>query len=236
MEEEFHPFLDIGQGIPGSRMIVGTFPVYALTNPRTPEKEMLIQQHNMSNFFYGSHRSNLWNWYQTHVDGGIDPNDVELIISSLIQNGIAISDVISSAIRNNGANDNGLNVLQWNEGLANIIEDRIEKIICTSKSQNGAMGWLSSNVLIPNGFIYKHEESIILQNQILNQIVGAHQDFPVLIARVFKISDRLVQIIGLPSPGSPYRQLHQFGYNRDNDNNVEYLNQYLSTVFNWFIN
>jgi hypothetical protein len=60
-EIEYHPYLQIGEAIPASRMIVGTFPVYSLTNLRTPRKNYLQHQRGDISFFYGSQANCFWN-------------------------------------------------------------------------------------------------------------------------------------------------------------------------------
>ncbi|MGM0944510.1 MAG: hypothetical protein ACQEW9_04945 [Bacteroidota bacterium] len=233
MEEEVHPFIHLGEAIPGNKMVVGTFPVYTLTSPETAHK-LAVRHANDVHIFYGSHRSQFRSWYQTYVDPEVDIFDPDSLWNSWANNGIAISDVIISAFRNGGANDNGLAVTEWNLGLANIIEDRIDKIICTSKSQTGAMGRLIQHILEPHGFVHNPIESAELQNHILNQIPGAHQNFKNSIAKVLTLGSKRVEIIAIPSPGSPFRQLHNYGYGNGIQTNVVFLDQYLSTVFEWF--
>lgn len=233
MEEEFHPFIIQGQAILGNKMIIGTFPIYTLTSPETAHKAAVRIANGDVNIFYGSHRSQFRSWYQTYVDPAVDIFDPNSLWTSWANNGIAISDVIVSAFRNGGANDNGLTVTGWNLGLANIIADRINKIICTSKSQNGSMGWLIQHILIPHGFVLDPVASTQLHNNILEQIEGADPPRNST-AKVFRLGNKRVEIIAIPSPGSPFRQLRYYGYDKNIHTNTEYLNQYLSIVFEWF--
>lgn len=50
-EIEYHPYLQVGEAIQISRMIVGTFPIYSLTNPRKERKNQLQDQRNDLSFF-----------------------------------------------------------------------------------------------------------------------------------------------------------------------------------------
>ena len=56
MEEEVHPFIHLGEAIPGNKMVVGTFPVYTLTSPETAHK-LAVRHANDVHIFYGSHHS-----------------------------------------------------------------------------------------------------------------------------------------------------------------------------------
>lgn len=235
MEREFHPYLERGEAIVGNRMIVGTFPVYSLTLPRTAEKDQVKLRNADVDIFYGSNRNHLRAWYKEYVDPEVNILDPNSIWNSWQSKGIAVSDVIKSAIRQNGANDDGLESKEWNNALAGIVHKRIDKIICTSKAQNGSLGWLIQHILIPHGFVLNPVASNQLQNKILEQIEGAHHNFSNSIAKVFTKGTKRVEIVALPSPGSPFRQLHQFGFDKKAHDNQAYLDEYLRRVFNWFL-
>src|SRR5664279_3437748 len=92
---EFHPYLKIGQAIPASRMIVGTFPIYSVTRPGMALKEQLRQINNDILFFYGSGANLFWLWYEQYIDPTIITGSNKSILKSLKNEKIAISDVIA---------------------------------------------------------------------------------------------------------------------------------------------
>lgn len=234
-EFETHPFLQTGENISANKMVVGTFPIYSLTNPRNPRKNQLQQQRNDISFFYGSRSNHFWSWYRQYIDNDVDIQNPASIIASLQQQQIAISDVIRQCIRKDESfNDNDLKEKQWNTDLATIIEERIHKIICTSKSSAGAMGWLRDKILIPSGFIVNQAQTNALHRQILNAITQSNLNV-ISIAQVLTKANRKVSIVALPSPGSPSRRLQDFGYRKNIHTTATYLDQYLTQIFNWFI-
>lgn len=235
-QNETHPFIARGEAINAHRMIVGTFPIYSITNPRTPTKNAFQLQNGDMSWFYGSNANRLWQWYQTYVDREIILGNPDSIEESLQAYQIAISDVIQQCQRiDYSSNDDDLKAKVWNTGLAPIIEKRIEKIICTSKSQNGAMGWLVDKILMPTGSVVHPEASTELQANILNSIANANMALANPIARVLTKRSKRVEIVSLPSPGSPYRALRHFGYDENSHDTDTYLKAYLNSVFVWFL-
>ncbi|MBZ5857570.1 uracil-DNA glycosylase family protein [Flavihumibacter profundi] len=232
-ELELHPFLDSGESITGHRMIVGTFPVYSITLPETNHKQALVKSRGDMPFFYGSRSNNWWDWYKEYIDSGVETRMAESLLSSLKRNGIAISDVISSCKRiDESFMDNRLRDITWNTNLSKRIERGIERILCTGKSDQGAMGWLRKRILMPNGFSFEYDRSKELHNQILQEIPGSNRNIN-LIANVLVKNGKSVEIIALPSPGSPERRVNDFG--RVEHLTTEYLRKYLSVSFNWFM-
>jgi len=235
-EIEYHPYLQVGEAIQSSRMIVGTFPIYSLTNPRTEQKNQLQDQRNDLSFFYGSRSNSLWNWYRRYVDTTVDIQNPVSIIKSLGTEKVAISDVISQCTRvNESFEDNSLRQIVWNLPLAGLIESQIEKILCTSKSAAGAMGWLRDKILLPSGFILQTNSSEQLHHQILATIPDSNTQIK-LIAQVLQKESKQLSIVALPSPGSPERRLSDFGLRKNIHTTTVYLQQYLGTAFNWFLN
>ncbi len=234
-EIESHPYLHTCEAIAASRMIVGTFPIYSLTNPRTPRKEQLQQERNDISFFYGSRSNYFWSWYKKYIDALVDVQNPQSIIDSLRMKKISISDVVKSCSRvDESFEDNKLRNKIWNDSLATVIEQSVDKVICTSKSASGAMGWLVEKILIPSGFTVNQNESAQLHLHILNTIAQSNKQVKP-VAKVLTKDKRTVKIIALPSPGSPQRRLSNFGYVKDVHSTTDYLNQYLLETFNWFM-
>jgi hypothetical protein len=234
-ELEQHPYIQIGEAIPATRMIVGTFPIYSLTNPRTPRKHQLQQLRGDISFFYGSRANAFWGWYQQYIDATVNTQNAQSILASLQVREIAISDVIKECSRiDESFEDNNLREKDWNLPLGNVINRSIDKIICTSKADSGAMGWLRDKVLIPAGFVVNQIETAQLHHQILNAIQGSNTQV-ISIAQVLTRGQKKVSIVALPSPGSPERRLANFGYVNGVHTTTTYLQSYLNRTFNWFL-
>lgn len=234
-EIEQHPFLEIGESTFAQRMIVGTFPIFSLSHPRTARKDALQLQRGDITFFYGSRSNQLWEWYKLHIDSNVDIYDADAILNSLRNKEISISDVIKECCRvDESFEDNKLRNKVWNMNLADKIESSIEKILCTSKSSSGAMGWLYDKILIPQGYSINENESAILHQKILGAIPNSNKQVK-SIAKVLIKRDKKVSIVALPSPGSPERRLNDFGRNVNLHTTSYYLNAYLTHCFNWFM-
>ena len=234
IEQEHHQYLQTGASISGKRMIVGTFPIYSLTNPRTPRKIELLQERRDIDFFYGSRSNAFWKWYKRYVDDSIDPSQPENILESLRKKNIAISDVIKDCSRiDESFEDNKLRNKHWNNALAGRIDLGVEKILCTSKSKSGAMGWLINKILIPAGYSVNASLSSQLHAQILTSIPSANHHIR-NVATVLKKNSSQLSIVSLPSPGSPERMLSNFGYIKNEHSTAIYLHQYLTASFKWF--
>lgn len=234
-ELENHPYIEIGEAIAARRMIIGTFPIYSLTNPRTPRKDQLRQERGDISFFYGSRANAFWSWYQRYVDATLDIRDPLSILSSLRRNEIAISDVIRQCERiGESFEDNDLRGKAWNVALGNQIYRSVDKIICTSKASSGAMGSLKDKVLIPSGFAVDQQESARLHQHILNGIPASNAQV-IPIAQVLTRDEKTVSIVSLPSPGSPERRLIDFGYRNGVHITSTYLQAYLTEAFTWFL-
>jgi hypothetical protein len=234
-ELEQHPYIYIGEAIPARRMIVGTFPIYSLTNPRTPRKIQLQQHHGDISFFYGSQANAFWSWYQQFVDLTVNTQNAQSILTSLQVKEIAISDVIKECSRiDESFEDNKLRRKDWNLPLGNLINRSIDKIICTSKAGSGAMGWLRDKVLMPAGFVVNQTETTQLHQYILNAIPGSNTQV-LSIAQVLTRGQKKISIVALPSPGSPERRLVDFGYVDGVHFTATYLQSYLTQTFSWFL-
>lgn len=233
-ELESHPFLQIGESIDSSKMIIGTFPIFSLTVPRIPRKLFLQAERGDISFFYGSRSNYFWSWYQKYIDENVDILDAQSLTSSLRNNGIAISDLILECNRiDESFFDNKLKNIKWNLKLAEIIQNKVKKIVCTSKSDSGALGWLRDKILIPSGFTLNQIESATLHKQILEEISQSNLNIK-LIAQVLVKDSKKISIVALPSPGSPFRSLRHFGRVKNLHESETYLDAYLSSTFKWF--
>lgn len=232
-EDEFHPYLEAGERIQAKRMIIGTFPTYSVTEPDTPRKSFLRETRGDIQFFYGSSANYFWTWYQNYVEPELNIANPDSILQSLTNRNIAISDVIKSCRRvDESFLDSELIKKNWNRNLSNLLSGSIQKVLCTSKGNIGAVGWLLHEILIPSGFVVSEDESILLHQHILNEIDNSSPDI-LRVAHVLRRGADSVRIVALPSPGSPYRGLLHFG--KTTHPTRDYLNAYLQVAFNWFL-
>ena len=232
-EIETHPYLLKGNINGAEGLILGTFPVYWCTDEDTKQKQELRKEKGAFRFFYGSYRSSFWDLYKCYIDSSLKkPYDAEPILESLTRNRIAISDLILNCERkNDSALDVDLRNIVWNvDGLGELLKrENITKIVCTSKYTLANF----SNRIIQQGQFgnIQSEESKGLSFSLIDKIGGNIDNVLGTIAQVYKIDDRKIEGIAIPSPGSPYRQLHTFGF--ENGDNKEYTSKYFETVFKW---
>jgi hypothetical protein len=236
-EIETHPYLQEGLINGATKLILGSFPVYECTNPDNELKLQNRQNEGTARFFYGIVDSTFWSLYAAHIDNNIQvPPNPNAILLSLTQRQIAIADNIFSCQRHEfSSEDTKLVQKTWNRlEIINLLQNGVTKILCTSK---GVLSDLQSKIICPahSQFgIINVQQSTALQTNLINQLGGniAHITYP--IARTFIIGNRTVNAIAIPSPGSPQRQLKQFGF--AGNNWQQYANNYFSTVFNWLVN
>lgn len=233
-EKEYHPYLEDGQILGSTSLILGSFPVYACTGPDNLIKQQIRKKNKTQRFFYGSFRSDFWNMYNNYIDIHLTiPIKGNLALESLALKKIAISDIIESCERNGySANDSDLNKKVYNRnGIQKLIQTGVRKILCTSK---GVLNALEKNVICPKRNPMGEmapDLSIEFQNEFLLQVLGNSNIIKKPICKVFLIDGIQVKAIAIPSPGSPKRKLADFGYN-GNDPST-YLNNYLQHSFNW---
>ncbi len=236
-EIETHPYLKKGHIESATKLILGSFPVYECTDPDNHIKQQNRQGEGTIRFFYGSVDSSLWMRYSTHVDPEIHlPPNEENIISSLTANRIAIADTITCCQRHDfSSEDTKLVQKTWNrQGILRIVEDGVSKILCTSK---GVLSDLEKKIICPafNAFgSVDLPQSATLQNTLIKGLGGNLGFITNPIAKVFVINGRRIEAMAIPSPGSPQRQIREFGF--DEQNWQHYANRYFATVFTWLAN
>ena len=150
-EIETHPYLQQGHINGATKLILGSFPVYECTDQDSKLKRQNRQNEGTIRFFYCSNRNSLWTKYGEYIDNSIvEPWDSGLIIESLIENQIAVSDTIKSCERYiykkdkktkekklypYSSEDSALKNKTWNrEIITTLINNGVTKILCTSKS------------------------------------------------------------------------------------------------------
>jgi G:T/U-mismatch repair DNA glycosylase len=235
-ELEQHPYLQDGEIQYKEKLILGSFPVYACTNPDTNEKRQIRADNGTIRFFYGSSRSSFWYLYSLLVDNQITlPPDPNVILKSLKKKGISITDTILSCERiDYSALDKDLRRKKYNiSGIQDLITNGVTKIICTSK---GVLDDLQSKILCKRANPFSSlsiEESQQFHNYFIDQLGGNRKIN--LICRVFIVGNKRIYALALPSPGSPKRKLENFGFLEVNLSREEYAQKYFNNAFKWFL-
>ena len=216
---ETHPYLELGNIIGAKNMVLGSFPVYACTNPDTADKQKMRAENTKKRpirFFYGSANSSFWILYQQYVDPSLTaPFDKNMLLESITRKKIAFSDTIQSCQRKGTSSlDSSLSEKEWNiEGVQSLIQSGISKVLCTSK---GVLRDLEHKIINhhPTHPLGRVDEvrSAEFQAAFLKKMGVANSVLTSPIARVFLVDGRSIEALAIPSPGSPHRQLRHFGY------------------------
>ena len=233
-EIETHPYLEQGQINGSTKLILGSFPVYECTNQDNQIKQQNRQSEGTVRFFYGSVDSGLWGLYRANIDNQIVlPPNPAVILQSLTQNKIAISDTIYSCERHEFSSlDTKLIRKNHNkQGVQKLIKNGVRKIICTSK---GVMKDLEKQIISsrkdPFGQV-DNLASCTFQDSFISELGGNVDQITTPISKVFLVEDYQVIALAIPSPGSPQRQLAKFGFNGLGWRN--YADNYFTNAFNW---
>lgn len=237
---EFHPRINVhSPQVENSRIILGSFPTWSLADSLneviSAQKKIEKEKNGDIPFFYGSSTNKFWHWYQTYVDDQLSVKNVFEIEKSLSRQSISITDVIISCLRKDkSALDKHLSKRSYNHLFFKYPKKGQKvKILCTSK---GVM----NEMLLNKEFYEKHpnlllleKESIEFQNRILLNTKGDPSLIKQPFYRALKCDNGgTIECFSIPSPGSPYRRLVDFGLN--SGNLQEYLHTYLCNVFEWF--
>ena len=242
MITEYHPRINENQELfKGKKIILGSFPVWSLTTSDNDDavishaKELARISSGDMQYFYGSSNNRFWSWYKAYIDNDIDKKDFKSIESSLKKYKIDITDMIFSCIRKGkSALDKDLSNRKYNHYFFRYPEkNETIKILCTSK---GVMNEMLLNKLFfsrHEGLKIDDELSEEFQNNIIQTLKGSSQNISKPFVRVLHVKNGgTIECFAIPSPGSPYRRLVDFGFNRGD--NKQFLQEYLSCVFTWF--
>jgi hypothetical protein len=236
---EYHPRIDVTRfPLHDSKIILGSFPTWPLTNSDEDdkyEKELVKSKNGDFDFFYGSSSNQFWTWYQRYTDDSIVVNQFASIIPSLRRKNVGITDVIIRCKRKNRSPlDKCLSNRVYNHSFfRRPSKGETIRILCTSK---GVMNEMLLNRLFFNknpDLRLNNLESDKIQKEILRKLVG---DYRLVNRPFYQIvethSGGKIECFALPSPGSPYRRLVDFG--KCDKLNDDYLNRYLQQAFDWF--
>jgi hypothetical protein len=232
MNKETHPFLEFGKVPNATKLILGSFPVYSITLPDSEDKQRIRKSDGTVQFFYGSCHSSFWGLYHLYIDNGLQiPIKPELAVQSLENNNISISDLISECKRNGkSASDKDLTKCVYNiEMLNEYLESGVTKILCTSK---GVMEMFHVHIVKKSKtIIYQESESKKWQSQFISDINGDESQIKKLICKQYTFKGKSIRLISIPSPGSPQRQLKQYGFKGDDWRT--YADKYFEFSFKW---
>lgn len=233
-EIEYHPYLNEGQINGATKLILGSFPVYECTNPDNEIKKRNRDKEGTFRFFYGSVDSRFWSLYVCYIDKSINmPFNKAKILQSLNKKHIAIADTILSCERHcHSSEDNKLIRKKWNkEGVQTLIQNGITKILCTSK---GVLSDLETQIIC-NGdkplCSLDEKLSTNFQSDFIKELNGSNSQITNPIAKVFLINNNQITALAIPSPGSPYRQIKQFGF--VGKDKKAYTIDYFLKAFSW---
>lgn len=233
-EIETHPYLQQGQVNGATKLILGSFPVYECTDHDNHIKQQTRQDEGTVRFFYGSVDSLFWGIYRDNIDNTILlPPDPNYILQSLTQRQIAISDIILSCERHDfSSEDSKLIRRTYNRnGIQTLISNGVRKIVCTSK---GVLKDLEKQIILHGNLPFGQVDNLLGSNFQENFVAGLGGNTNQInspIAKVFIVDNIQVTALAIPSPGSPQRQLAQFGFNGQNWR--LYADNYFLNAFNW---
>lgn len=238
---EYHPRVNaLDFPFKSTKIILGSFPTWSLANSVNEDnhaRRLHMIKNSEIEYFYGSVKNKFWFWYSRYVDFNVVINPQSLS-ESLNKHKIAITDMIISCKRKNKSSlDKHLTNRVYNYSFLETptTQNRI-KIICTSKA-------VLNEMLLSRGLFEQHttlaideEASITQECNFLEQISGV-RSFVNPILQVLRCSNSgsSISCLALPSPGSPFRKLNEFGKPKRNDSNQQYLDNYLKTAFAWFM-
>lgn len=216
-EKETHPYLQQGQIIGATKLILGSFPVYECTDMDNPLKKRNRLNEGTIRFFYGSKDSRFWRLYRDNIDDTIMlPPNPDNIILSLTREKIAVSDTILSCERHEySSEDSRLIRRTYNKQIIQtLIQKGVRKIICTSK---GVLKDLEKQVILQGNIQFGQVDTVSsnnFQNSFLSTLGGNNNQITNPISKVFIVDNFRLTALAIPSPGSAQRQLAQFGFNR----------------------
>jgi len=236
---EINPRLNRNRILNYKKIILGSFPTWSLSLDKG-KKEILLRnsiktKNGDFDFYFGSSRNLFWKWYSQSVDSEVQIKNTESLKQSLNNNFIGITDIIYSCDRKGKSSfDKDLTNRTYNHKFFNYPQPYEKlKILCTSKG-------LLNNMLLNSAFFKAHPEltidnklSTLLQRKIIRESAGSLKQVRTPVAQVIRVKDAgIIECVALPSPGSPYRRLIDYGFN--NPNSHEFIETYTAVVFNWF--
>jgi len=222
-----------------SRLIVGSFPTFALTEgdkSQVNEKRELREANGDIPYYYGTSVNQFWNWYQKYVDANIDAKELASIEKSLSERQIGITNVIISAKRKGKSNfDYDLYNREYRRDFFKIPgKGETLKILCTSKEVLHGMLFTPGYLKSQPELFHDHDESKLFESSYIQSLnASTPPSKPISKILITKAGGR-IECIAIPSPGSPFRTLRYYGFN-NRFSTKGFLNRYLEQTFEWFL-
>jgi hypothetical protein len=240
---EFHPLLRSGNlQLNESKVILGSFPAWSVSIGKSKISQndentcLSTSKPKDSLFFFGSSNNLFWNWYKFYVDSNIDLLSVPSILKSLEDKQIGITDMILSCKRKGKSSlDKHLTERIYNhEFIVAPPQGKILKILCTSKGVMNEM-LLSKNFFLKlRGVSVNEQKSDNFHANFLLEINGKLDLLKKPIYTSLEVEGfGGIECLALPSPGSPYRKLENFGF--ASLDRQTFLENYLAASFRWFL-
>lgn len=221
------------------RIILGSFPSWSVkhTYKQTPDYHTndILKERTIPYYFCNG-TNQFWSWYKKFIDHSIEIYNINTLTESLVKNRIGITDVIISCNRKGKSSlDKHLIDKKYNQDFF-IYPKKNErlKLLCTSKG-------LMNDMLLNSSFFKRHNSIRVneqlsgsLQSAFLNKFNGNVNSVIKPIFNLLETKDSgVIECLSIPSPGSPYRKLENFGFN--GLDKTEFLSDYLRYSFEWFL-
>ncbi|MEQ6121212.1 hypothetical protein [Reichenbachiella sp. MALMAid0571] len=236
---EQHPRLNLSNlTLIESKIILGSFPTWTLTGSDTEknnQKETERTENGDIPYFYGSSSNRFWIWYKNYIDQSIPIKDISSIEKSLKRNEIGITDVIISCSRKGkSALDKHLTNRTYNFTFFKYPKKgQTLKILCTSKGVMNDMFLSRKFFNIHPHLSINQKESNNFQKKLAPNFNGNLELVRMPFYQEIDVHQGgKIKCFALPSPGSPFRRLIDFGHVADSSD--KFLSNYLKTVFDWF--
>jgi G:T/U-mismatch repair DNA glycosylase len=230
--KEYHPYLKEGIVKGATRLVLGSFPVFACTDPDSSEKRQIRNTDGTVRFFYGSSKNKFWGLYHEHIDPDIIvPVRKSSALKSLRTKKIAFTDAIVSCRRKGkSSSDSDLYDKEFNvEMIQILIQNGVTKVLCTSK---GVLTYFDRKVMSSvEGVKFDKALTKEFSDNFLGGLNGRLSSSNKGICFVYRFKKQIIYALAIPSPGSPQRQAHNFGC--VSEDKVIYTKRYFMKAFKW---
>jgi len=230
--KETHPYLKEGIIKGANRLILGSFPVFACTDPDSSEKLKIRNTDGTVRFFYGSSKNKFWGLYHEYIDSDvIVPVRKTAALKSLRKKKIAMSDIIVSCRRKGkSSSDSDLYDKEYNVEMIQImIQNGVTKVLCTSKGVLTDFDWKVMSSI--EGVKFDKALTKAFSDKFLGGLNVRLSSSNKGICFVYRFKKQIIYALAIPSPGSPQRQAHNFGCG--SEDKVVYTKKYFMKAFKW---
>ena len=129
--------------------------------------------------------------------------------------------------------DTALKDKVWNsDGIRSLLSNGVTKILCTSKF---VLESLQTRVICSRKDSFGTLDEVTgkgIQEKFLESIGGVPDNVVKDFVKVFRIDNKTIVALAIPSPGSPQRQIARFGCPPEKDN-LEFADLFFRGAFEW---